>query len=208
MLYFRVFANRQSGKSPVSFLGLSPIPRPRFANSFACHRSNNSPVSPAIATDPKTHVSNPFFATHPRPPGIFHFGSIDLSQLAVSISGPYPSWVTVHGARSTFPYPLSFQILPHSFPQRPLRICFSFNQLHTLFIATEGVHPCPLPSTFKRFEVSTSSPFPQKCYIFNTMRDESKMFATVEEAVEEIRQGRMVVLVDDEDRENEGDLAM
>ena len=34
------------------------------------------------------------------------------------------------------------------------------------------------------------------------------MFATVEEAVEEIRQGRMVVIVDDEDRENEGDLTM
>jgi 3,4-dihydroxy 2-butanone 4-phosphate synthase / GTP cyclohydrolase II len=33
-------------------------------------------------------------------------------------------------------------------------------------------------------------------------------FATVEEAVEEIRQGRMIVLVDDEDRENEGDLAL
>ena len=33
-------------------------------------------------------------------------------------------------------------------------------------------------------------------------------FDTVEEAVEEIRQGRMIVLVDDEDRENEGDLAM
>jgi 3,4-dihydroxy 2-butanone 4-phosphate synthase/GTP cyclohydrolase II len=33
-------------------------------------------------------------------------------------------------------------------------------------------------------------------------------FATVEEAVEEIRQGRMIVLVDDEDRENEGDLTM
>ncbi len=33
-------------------------------------------------------------------------------------------------------------------------------------------------------------------------------FATVEEAVEEIRQGRMIVLVDDQDRENEGDLAM
>ena len=33
-------------------------------------------------------------------------------------------------------------------------------------------------------------------------------FATVEEAVEEIRQGRQIVLVDDEDRENEGDLAM
>jgi len=34
------------------------------------------------------------------------------------------------------------------------------------------------------------------------------MFASVEEAVEEIRQGRMIVLVDDEDRENEGDLTM
>jgi 3,4-dihydroxy 2-butanone 4-phosphate synthase / GTP cyclohydrolase II len=33
-------------------------------------------------------------------------------------------------------------------------------------------------------------------------------FATVEEAVEDIRQGRMIVLVDDEDRENEGDLTM
>jgi 3,4-dihydroxy 2-butanone 4-phosphate synthase / GTP cyclohydrolase II len=33
-------------------------------------------------------------------------------------------------------------------------------------------------------------------------------FATVAEALEEIRQGRQIVLVDDEDRENEGDLAM
>src|ERR1700740_1473543 len=40
------------------------------------------------------------------------------------------------------------------------------------------------------------------------MREMRANFATVEEAVEEIRQGRMIVLVDDEDRENEGDLAM
>jgi 3,4-dihydroxy 2-butanone 4-phosphate synthase / GTP cyclohydrolase II len=33
-------------------------------------------------------------------------------------------------------------------------------------------------------------------------------FCTVEEAVEEIRNGRMIVLVDDEDRENEGDLTL
>jgi 3,4-dihydroxy 2-butanone 4-phosphate synthase / GTP cyclohydrolase II len=33
-------------------------------------------------------------------------------------------------------------------------------------------------------------------------------FATVEEAIEEIRSGRMVVVCDDEDRENEGDLTM
>jgi 3,4-dihydroxy 2-butanone 4-phosphate synthase/GTP cyclohydrolase II len=34
------------------------------------------------------------------------------------------------------------------------------------------------------------------------------MFAAIEEAIEEFRQGRMIVLVDDEDRENEGDLTM
>jgi 3,4-dihydroxy 2-butanone 4-phosphate synthase/GTP cyclohydrolase II len=33
-------------------------------------------------------------------------------------------------------------------------------------------------------------------------------FCSVEEAVEEIRQGRLIVLVDDEDRENEGDLTL
>ena len=33
-------------------------------------------------------------------------------------------------------------------------------------------------------------------------------FATVEEAIEEIREGRSVVVVDDEDRENEGDLTI
>ena len=33
-------------------------------------------------------------------------------------------------------------------------------------------------------------------------------FATIEEAVEDIRQGRMIIVVDDEDRENEGDLTV
>src|ERR687898_1067784 len=33
-------------------------------------------------------------------------------------------------------------------------------------------------------------------------------FATVEEAIEDIRAGRFVVVVDDEDRENEGDLTI
>ena len=32
------------------------------------------------------------------------------------------------------------------------------------------------------------------------------MFATVEEAIEELREGRLIIIVDDEDRENEGDL--
>jgi 3,4-dihydroxy 2-butanone 4-phosphate synthase / GTP cyclohydrolase II len=34
------------------------------------------------------------------------------------------------------------------------------------------------------------------------------VFSTIEEALEDIRQGRMVVVCDDEDRENEGDLTM
>ena len=34
------------------------------------------------------------------------------------------------------------------------------------------------------------------------------MIKRIEEALEDIRQGKMVILVDDEDRENEGDLAM
>jgi 3,4-dihydroxy 2-butanone 4-phosphate synthase / GTP cyclohydrolase II len=40
------------------------------------------------------------------------------------------------------------------------------------------------------------------------MNQQQAAFATIDEATEEIRQGRMIVLVDDEDRENEGDLAM
>ena len=40
------------------------------------------------------------------------------------------------------------------------------------------------------------------------MTDRKLPFATVEEALEDIRAGRMIVLVDDEDRENEGDLTM
>ncbi len=37
---------------------------------------------------------------------------------------------------------------------------------------------------------------------------ETAVFATIEEALEDIAAGRMVVVVDDEDRENEGDLVM
>src|ERR1035441_4238637 len=40
------------------------------------------------------------------------------------------------------------------------------------------------------------------------MPETNANFATVEEAVADIRVGRMVVVVDDEDRENEGDLTL
>ena len=35
---------------------------------------------------------------------------------------------------------------------------------------------------------------------------EKEGFATVEQAIEDIKHGKMIVVVDDEDRENEGDL--
>ena len=38
--------------------------------------------------------------------------------------------------------------------------------------------------------------------------DDEVQFATIEEALEDIAAGKMVVVVDDEDRENEGDLVM
>ncbi len=37
---------------------------------------------------------------------------------------------------------------------------------------------------------------------------ENRRFNTIEEAVEDLRQGKMIILVDDEDRENEGDLVI
>ena len=40
------------------------------------------------------------------------------------------------------------------------------------------------------------------------MKERGAEFATIEEALAEIKNGRMVVVVDDEDRENEGDLTM
>ncbi len=38
------------------------------------------------------------------------------------------------------------------------------------------------------------------------MTDSNNAFSSIEEAIEEIKQGRIIVIVDDEDRENEGDL--
>src|SRR5687768_18392779 len=40
------------------------------------------------------------------------------------------------------------------------------------------------------------------------MSVEQKVFAPIEEAIEDIRAGKMGVVCDDEDRENEGDLVM
>jgi 3,4-dihydroxy 2-butanone 4-phosphate synthase/GTP cyclohydrolase II len=38
--------------------------------------------------------------------------------------------------------------------------------------------------------------------------DHSRVFASIDDAIEDLRAGRMVVIIDDEDRENEGDVVM
>ena len=38
--------------------------------------------------------------------------------------------------------------------------------------------------------------------------DSGRDFASIEDAIEEMRAGRMIIVVDDEDRENEGDFLM
>ncbi|MEJ2504299.1 MAG: 3,4-dihydroxy-2-butanone-4-phosphate synthase, partial [Gemmatimonadota bacterium] len=40
------------------------------------------------------------------------------------------------------------------------------------------------------------------------MSGSDTIFDSVQEAIEDIREGRMVIVADDEDRENEGDLVM
>src|SRR5713226_8814623 len=110
---------------------------PYLANSFPCHTSENSPVSPSIATLPKTPVSNPCVChTCETPRG---WGS--LLTLAPNFQ---PS--TFNFQLSTFSiHPLSFQFFPDTPTQRPLINPFAINSLRALFIATGGVPP---PSIF------------------------------------------------------------
>src|SRR5260370_16270554 len=51
------------------------------ANYFPCHTSENSPVSPAIATDPKTPLSNPCIChTCETPRGLLLLASSSVGQ--------------------------------------------------------------------------------------------------------------------------------
>src|SRR6266851_4581943 len=57
-------------------ISLRPVfPHFLFPNSFPCHRSENSPVSPTIATLPKTGVSNPCVCHTSETPRGVHLGT-------------------------------------------------------------------------------------------------------------------------------------
>src|SRR5260370_28130712 len=112
---------------------LRSVPLPHYLpKSFPCHRSENSPVSPAVATLPKAHLSKPCICHTSDPPG----GSHGLSDARTSTP---PSVPTIP---PTINYPLSFHILAHSFAQfctRQKLNPFIFKRFRTLCTKPPGV---------------------------------------------------------------------
>jgi len=105
-----VFAKFHLRRSPDSLSGLAPAVRPLSPNFFICHTSANSPVSPSIATLPKTTVSKPNVChTSETPWGVFPF---HVGLLATILSHRFRPCRTVspnsHGIISfADPHPLS-----------------------------------------------------------------------------------------------------
>ena len=101
MLCFRVFVRIHSLRSLDSFIDLNPILCSRFLNSFPCHTS-------------KKLENNPFLCHTSAPPGAFSFRFSTLAKCILPPKGT-PSSSAHSPIFSLSPYPLSFQILAHSF---------------------------------------------------------------------------------------------
>src|SRR6266702_6259775 len=86
---------------PSPLPSLPPIPCPLFSNSFPCHTSKNSPVSPALAPLPKLAFITPVFATHPRAPQGVPTPNVPAFNLSA-----FQRYLT---------YPLFFHTLAHYF---------------------------------------------------------------------------------------------
>ncbi len=84
--------------------------------SFPCHTSENSPVSPTIATDPKTHVSNPSIChTSETPPGgSTHFDQSTCSAFSCRATKANSSR-SLFPILSPIPYPLPLPVPPIPF---------------------------------------------------------------------------------------------
>ncbi|KAG9147184.1 hypothetical protein Leryth_005414 [Lithospermum erythrorhizon] len=99
----------------------------------------------------------------------------------------------------------------------PNSIRFSYSHFpqispsRTFFSGLRG-EPCTIPRQMKLGK--TAAAITPNGSMVATDDDEcdldrpTKGFASISEAIEDIRQGKMVIVVDDEDRENEGDLIM
>src|SRR6266568_6801050 len=111
---------------PTPSVSLRSVPLPHYLpKSFPCHTSENSPVSPAIATDPKTHLSKSCIChTSDIPPGV--------ALASPTLGLPHPQAFQRFLQLSTIPFtfkllrtllhspkpqPFCFQSLPHSLPK-------------------------------------------------------------------------------------------
>ena len=71
------------------------------------------------------------------------------------------------------------------------------------------VEACPAMSEYHFGRTGENGPrLPVRGMTESSMKAERSPFSTIEEALEDIRAGKFVVVVDDEDRENEGDLTI
>jgi hypothetical protein len=87
-----------------------------FSNSFPCHTSENSPVSPATATDPKTPFSKPFiYHTSETPRGVEGCSSDSGTRHSPLYSSPFLSLSCALFCATDVPQLLSNQPVIHSF---------------------------------------------------------------------------------------------
>jgi len=107
-------------------------------NSFTCHTSENSPVSPAIATLPKTRVSNPCVChTYSTTPGISLLRTgLPRNPPAVALVPFWNSSSTQHSSffSTTYALPilqvLSFDVHPSNGGVYPPAYQLSTSKLH------------------------------------------------------------------------------
>src|SRR5216684_6434419 len=111
-----VFVATRPRRSLDSFSGLTPTPCPLSPNSFPCHTSENSPVSPIIATLPKMRVSNPCVChTYDTPRG--------ASQKLLT-RNPWKHFPPVEQSQPS-PGCFSLPVTSHQ-PRVALFLCFNF----------------------------------------------------------------------------------
>src|SRR5712664_1621700 len=91
MVSFHMFVATQPRRPLDSFSGPTLFPYRPSPNSFPCHTSENSPVSPSIATLPKTPVSNPSVCHTSETPWVSsHFGHATGPGLASAMDHGTP----------------------------------------------------------------------------------------------------------------------
>src|SRR5260370_27347836 len=145
-----MFAATQPRRPLNSFPGLTSIPFPTSPNFFSCHTSENSPVSPTIATLPKTRVSNPCVChTYDTPLGVSLLRTgLPRNPSAVALVPFWNSSSTQHSSffSTTYALPilqvLSFDVHPSNGGVYPPAYQLSTSKLH-LSLVVKSITPLP-----------------------------------------------------------------